>query len=229
MTEITHAHGHRHRLRERFSAAPRVLPDYELLELLLTFSIPRRDVKPLAKALLARFGSLKGVLDAPAAGLRDEPGVGEATVSLIGVVRASVERYMGAKAREADALTSPEAVVAYCRAALDGLKNEVFEVIHLNTRNRVIRMDRLSEGTVDQTAVYPRRVVEGALANHATAIVLVHNHPSGDPSPSADDKALTRRVVAATALVDVTVLDHIIVGDGRHFSFREAGLLPDLP
>jgi DNA repair protein RadC len=132
---------------------------------------------------------------------------------------------MAARARETDALTSPDAVAAYCRAALEGMRREAFNVIYLNTRNRVIRMERLSEGTVDQTAVYPRRVVEGALAHHAAAVVLVHNHPSGDPSPSMEDRALTRRLAAAAGLVDVAVLDHVIVGDGRHFSFREAGLL----
>jgi DNA repair protein RadC len=136
---------------------------------------------------------------------------------------------MSGRAAETDALTSPEAVAAYCRAALEGLKNEVFEVIYLNTRNRVIRMERLSEGTLDQTAVYPRRLIEGALARRAAGVVLVHNHPSGDPSPSAEDKALTRRLVAAARLVDLAVLDHVIVGEGRHFSFREAGLLPDAP
>jgi DNA repair protein RadC len=152
-------------------------------------------------------------------------GAGERTRALLAAVRASIGRYMASAARQADALTSPDAVAAYCRGALEGLSREVFEVIYLNTRNRVIRMERLSEGTVDQTAVYPRRVLEGALAHHAAAVILVHNHPSGDPSPSAEDRALTRRVSAAAKLVDVAVLDHIIVGDGRHFSFREAGLI----
>lgn len=221
--------GHRTRLRERFGAAPRALPDYELLELLLTFSIPRRDVKPLAKGLLARFGSLKGVLDASPLEIRGVPGAGNASGTLLAAVRAAMERYMSARAREQDALTSPSAVAAYCRASLEGLKNEVFEVIYLNARNRVIHLDRLSEGTVDQTAVYPRRVVEGALARHAAGLVLVHNHPSGDPSPSPQDRALTRQIVAAARLVDVAVLDHVIVGNGRHFSFRETGLLPDAP
>jgi DNA repair protein RadC len=229
MSEPAHTRGHRRRLRERFEAAPRVLPDYELLELLLTCAIPRGDVKPLAKALLARFGSFKNVMDAVPSDLETLPGAGPRTAAVLGAVRASVERYMSGRAAETDALTSPEAVAAYCRAALEGLKNEVFEVIYLNTRNRVIRMERLSEGTLDQTAVYPRRLIEGALARRAAGVVLVHNHPSGDPSPSAEDKALTRRLVAAARLVDLAVLDHVIVGEGRHFSFREAGLLPDAP
>lgn len=226
MSEVLHARGHRERLRSRFREGPKTLPDYELLELLLTHAIPRRDVKPLAKALMEKFGSFKGVLDG-AATVSSVRGAGERTGSLLGAVRAAVERYMASGAREADALTSPGAVASYCRAALEGLKREVFEVIYLNTRNRVIRMERLSEGTVDQTAVYPRRVVEGALAHHAAAVILVHNHPSGDPSPSMEDRALTRRVCSAARLVDVAVLDHLIVGDGRHFSFREAGLIAD--
>jgi DNA repair protein RadC len=228
MPEISHRNGHRRRLRERFETAPRVLPDYELLELLLTCAIPRRDVKPLAKALLVHFGSFKNVLDATPSDLGAVPGAGPRTAAFLGAIRSSIERYMSSRAAEADALTSPEAVAAYCRAALEGLKNEVFEVIYLTTRNRVIRMERLSEGTIDQTAVYPRRLVEGALARRAAGVVLVHNHPSGDPSPSAEDKALTRRLVAAARLVDLAVLDHVIVGDGRHFSFREAGLLSDI-
>jgi DNA repair protein RadC len=221
-----HIQGHRRRLRERFQEAPRAVPDYELLELLLTYAIPRRDVKPLAKALLERFGSFKGVLSASPAELREVDGAGKGTGAFLGAVRAAVERFMAAEARRADALTSPAAVAAYCRASLEGLRNEVFEVVYLNTRNRVLRTERLSEGTVDQTAVYPRRVVQGALENRAAAVILVHNHPSGDPSPSAEDKALTRRLCAAGKLVDIPVLDHVIVGDGRHFSFREAGLLP---
>ncbi len=227
MSATPHVHGHRRRLRERFEAGPKVLPDYELLELLLTYAIPRRDVKPLAKGLLERFGTFKGVLNASPAELRGATGVGETTGAFFRILRTAVERYMEARARETDALTSPDAVAAYCRAALDGLRHEVFEVIYLNTRNRVIRSERLSEGTVDQTAVYPRRVVTGALQNHAAAVILVHNHPSGDPFPSAEDKALTRRLAAAARLVDIPVLDHVIVGDGRHFSFREAGFLPD--
>jgi DNA repair protein RadC len=228
MLETLDFHGHRGRLRDRLlKDGARSMPDYELLELLLTFAIPRRDVKPLAKRLLARFGSFKKVLDAPLNDLSGVEGVGAATAAYMRAVRSSVERYMETSARESDALTSPEAVIAYCRASLDGLKHEVFDVIYLNTRNRVLTRDRISEGTVNETAVYPRRVVQGALAHHAAAIIIVHNHPSGDPSPSLEDKALTRRLVAAAGLVDIPVLDHIIVGDGRHFSFREAGLLPD--
>lgn len=225
MENISPVRGHRRRLRERFQAAPRVLPDYELLEYLLTHVVPRRDMKPLAKTLLSAFGSFKGVLDASPADLSAVKGAGERTRAFLGALRTVVERYMASGARQADALTSPQAVAAYCRAALEGMKHEVFEVIYLNTRNRVIRMERLSEGTVDQTAVYPRRVLEGALARHAAALILVHNHPSGDPSPSPEDKALTRRIAAAARLVDIAVLDHVVVGEGRHFSFREAGLL----
>lgn len=136
-----------------------------------------------------------------------------------------MERYFETEAREADLLNSPEAVLAYCRASLEGLNNEVFDVVYLSTKNRVIRKERLSEGTIDQAAVYPRRVVAGALAANAAGLIFVHNHPSGDPTPSMEDKRLTTLLAQAAKTVGITVLDHIIVGNGRSFSFRDRGLL----
>lgn len=218
--------GHRARLRERWrQSGPAGFPDYELLELLLTQAVPRRDTKPMAKDLLRRFGTLKGVLDATAAELESVPRVGPAVSFFFSILRGTMERYFESAARKTDLLNSPEAVIRYCRASLEGLKNEVFDVIFVSTKNRVLGRERLSEGTIDQAAVYPRRVVSSALAANAASLIFVHNHPSGDPTPSPEDKQLTRRLEEAAQTVGIPVLDHLIVGNGGHFSFREQGLL----
>lgn len=226
MTSSPNSAGHRARLRERWRRAGSAgFPDYELLELLLTQAVPRRDTKPLAKALLSRFGSLKGVLDASGLELESVPQVGPSVSFFFSVLRGTMERYFESEARKTDLLNSPEAVIRYCRASLEGLKNEVFDVIFVSTKNRVVGRERLSEGTIDQAAVYPRRVVASALAANAASLIFVHNHPSGDPTPSAEDKQLTRRLEEAAQTVGIPVLDHLIVGNGGHFSFREKGLL----
>ena len=218
--------GHRKRLRARWdSSGGKAFPDYELLELLLTYVFARCDTKPLAKKWLDTFGSFKGVLDATPDQLSRVEGAGAGTGSFLSLVRGAMERYFETEARQSDLLNSPEAVLSYCRAALEGLPNEVFDVVYVSTKNRVIRKERLAEGTIDQAAVYPRRVVAGALAANAAGLIFVHNHPSGDPTPSPDDKRLTALLVQAAKTIGVTVLDHIIVGNGRHYSFRDRGLL----
>ncbi len=220
------AHGHRERLRARWRASGlKGFADYELLELLLGHAIPRRDTKPLARRLLDRFGSFKAVLDAQPEEIAALEGAGKQTGTFLSLLRGSMQRYFETAARQTDLLASPEAVVAYCRASLENLKHEVFDVIYLSTKNRVVGRDRLSEGTVDQAAVYPRRVVSGALSANAASLVFVHNHPSGDPAPSPDDKRLTAQLAEAARTVGIPVLDHLIIGNGRHFSFREKGLL----
>ncbi|MBI4063896.1 MAG: DNA repair protein RadC [Elusimicrobia bacterium] len=218
--------GHRQRLRQRFlETGTKGFQDYELLELMLTYVIPQRDLKPLAKELIVRFGSLKKVLDASYVELTGVKGIGSKAATMLVSLRSLMERYFEEKAKESELLNSPEAVVAYCRASLEGEKNEVFQVLYLSARNRLIKSERLSEGTIDQAAVYPRRVLEGAFAAKAVNLIFVHNHPSGDPSPSEEDKRLTQTLAQAAALVGISVHDHIIVGNGRHFSFRESGLL----
>ncbi|MBK8575873.1 MAG: DNA repair protein RadC [Elusimicrobia bacterium] len=218
--------GHRRRLRARWeSVGGKGFADYELLELLLTYAFARCDTKPLAKRLLDKFGSFKGVLDASSDQLALVEGAGPSTGAFVSLIRGVMERYFETEARQADLLNSPEAVLSYCRASLEGLKNEVFDVVYLSTKNRVIGKDRLAEGTIDQAAVYPRRVVAGALAANAAGLIFVHNHPSGDPTPSPDDKRLTALLVQAAKTIGVTVLDHLIVGNGRYFSFRDKGLL----
>lgn len=218
--------GHRRRLREKFfKAGSGGLHDYETLELLLTFAIPRIDTKPIAKRLIKKFGSFARVLDAPLEKLREVDGMGEYACSLFLILKSSMELYLSEGMKQADALNSPEAVIRYCRAVLEGEKNEVFLVLYLSSKNRVIGTERLSEGTIDHAPVYPRRIIEGGLKANAAGIIFVHNHPSGDPAPSLQDKNLTQEVAATAKPLGVEVHDHIIIGKGDYFSFRANGLL----
>ncbi len=199
--------------------------DYELLELLLTFSIPRRDVKPVAKKLISTFGSLPGVLDADQKELEKLSGVGSMSASLIRLVKELYTTYLAVNLHKQDALSSPEAVINFSRVKLSGLSNEAFMVIYLNVKNEVIDYALLQEGTLDNVAVYPRRIIETALSHHASGVILVHNHPSGNPMPSKEDKLLTKDIVDASLALDIRVLDHLIVGSNGYFSFMENNLL----
>ncbi len=226
-----HYHGHRDRLRTRFlDAGPDALADYELLELLLFFSIRTRDTKPLAKALLARFGDLASVLAAEPARLQE---VGDFrddeerrfTAVLCKLVREIDVRARRTGLRETPLIGSPEALEAYLASALAQETVEEFHALFLDTQNRLIRDERLGRGTVDHTPLYPREIAKRALELGAVALILVHNHPSGDPTPSPEDVTTTRRVVEALAALNVLVYDHVIVGRGRQTSFRAEGLL----
>jgi DNA repair protein RadC len=225
--EKPHYIGHRERLREKFRrAGGKGLHDYELLELLLTYAIPRRDVKPLAKDLIKNFGSLSGVLDAGHQELTEMAGLTATAATLITLVRELGEEYLAERMKHKDLLSSPQAVVDFARMKLSGLPNEVLMVIYLNVKNEVIDYETLHEGTLDRVAIYPRRVIEAALSHHhAAGLFLIHNHPSGHPEPSGDDQRLTQALVEAARVVDIQVLDHIIVGRGGYFSFREENLL----
>ncbi len=218
--------GHRDRLRDRFrSGGADALPDYELLELLLFRSIPRRDTKPLAKELIRRFGSFAEVLSASEERLAEVAGIGEAVISDLKVVQAAAQRLLKSKAAEQPVLASWNSVVDYCRAAMAYEMREQFRILFLDKRNRMIADEVQQRGTVDHTPVYVREVVKRALELSATAIILVHNHPSGDPSPSRADIDMTRQIVDVAKGLGIVVHDHLIIGREGHASFRELGLI----
>ncbi|MEM8552144.1 MAG: DNA repair protein RadC [Pseudomonadota bacterium] len=216
--------GHRGRLRGRFDRGEKLV-DYELLELLLFRAIPRRDTKPVAKAMIARFGSFAQAVSAPADQLSEIDGIGPRVVSDLRLVRAAAERFAESPLRARTRLTSTEAVAAYYRTKLQGVKREEFHILFLDKRNNMLATECAGTGTVDHTPVYPREVVAKALHHNASAIVLIHNHPSGDPSPSSADVEMTRLIVSALAPIGVKVHDHIIIGEGAHVSLQGEHLM----
>ena len=221
-----HYLGHRERLRRRFrEAGPDSLPDYELLELILFRAAPRRDTKTLAKALIARFGTFAEAMNAPEELLREVPGIGEAAITELKLVRAAALRLVRGEVLERPVLSSWSQVLDYCRASMGFASKEQFRILFLDKRNQIIADEVQQTGTVDHTPVYVREVVKRALELSATAIVLVHNHPSGDPTPSRADIEMTKQIVAAAKPVGVLVHDHIIVGKQGHASFRGLGLI----
>ena len=216
--------GHRKRLRTRFLQAPAALPDYELLEMLLGFVTPRQDTKPKAKQLLKEFGTLGDLLSADVHRLKDY-GLTETTVAMLKAVQAAGLRLARAEARKRDALSSWEAVLAYCTAAMAYNPIEEFRVLYLDRKNGLIADEAQQRGTVDHTPVYPREVVKRALELSASALILVHNHPSGDPKPSQADIAMTRQVQDACQKLGIALHDHVVIGRGSNASFRSLGLL----
>jgi DNA repair protein RadC len=218
--------GHRDRLKERFERAGITgLQDYEILELLLFYALPRKDVKPLAKELIQRFGSLNGVLDAGHDKLKSVPGVGRHASLLLRLVKDLGSLYLQQRAGEKEQISSTKELIDYCLSSMGGLKDEHFSVICLNARNRIIKVETIQEGIVNQAVVYPRKVLEKALEHKASAIILVHNHPSGHVRPSDADIRLTRVLQDAARVMDIALHDHLIVGENRFFSFREEGIL----
>jgi DNA repair protein RadC len=221
-----HYHGHRDRLKARFAeGGSDGMPDYELLELLLFRSIPRRDVKPVAKELIGRFGSFAEVLAAPERLLREVDGVGDGTVLDLKIVEAAGRRLARGAIAKRPVLSSWNAVIEYCRAAMAFSDTEQFRLLFLDKRNALIADEVQGTGTVDHTPVYPREVVKRALELAATAVILVHNHPSGDPTPSSADIELTRQIMTAAKPLGVTVHDHIIVGRDGHTSLKGLRLI----
>ncbi len=221
-----HYHGHRERLRERFRAAgAQAVSDYELLELLLFRALPRGDVKPLAKALLAKFGSFAAVIAAPATRLAEVKGVGDAVVTELKVVQAAASRLARGAVGRKQVLSSWSVVLDYCRTAMAFADREEFRILFLDKRNQLIADEVQQVGTVDHTPVYPREVAKRALELSATAVILVHNHPSGDPTPSRADIDMTQCIVAAARAVGITVHDHIIVGKDGHASLKSLKLM----
>jgi len=226
LAERPHYHGHRQRLRERFlSAGSGALPDYELLELLLFHAIPRIDVKPLAKELIARFGSFAGVLNAAPERLAELEAVSHHVIVLLKAVREAGERLARAEVMARPVIGSWEKLLDYCRASMAHAPVEQFRLLFLDRKNRLIADEVQQKGTVDHTPVYPREVVKRALELNATAIILVHNHPSGDPTPSSGDIAMTREVQDACTKLGIALHDHVIIAKSGHASLKSMGLI----
>ncbi len=223
---LPHFHGHRERLRARFrDQGAASLADYELLELALFRALPRRDTKPLAKALLKRFGSLAEVLSAPPERLKEVESVGDAVVGELKLIKAFSERLAGEAVRKRPVLASWSALLDYCRAAMAFEEREQFRILFLDKRNVLIADEVQQRGTVDHTPVYPREVMRRALELSATALILVHNHPSGDPTPSRADIQMTETIVEVGKPLGIIVHDHLIIGREGHASFRGLGLI----
>ncbi|MBY4607195.1 DNA repair protein RadC [Rhizobium sp. 9T] len=221
-----HYHGHRERLRDRFrEQGDTALADYEILELLLFRLIPRRDTKPIAKALIDRFGSLSGVFGAPAALLTEVKGVGENVALDLKLISTVAHRTLKSEIRSKQVLSSWSSVIQYCHAAMAHETREQFRILFLDKRNVLIADEVQGRGTVDHTPVYPREVVKRALELSATAIILVHNHPSGDPTPSRADIDMTKVIIEAAKALDITVHDHIIIGKDGHVSLKGLKLI----
>lgn len=221
-----HYHGHRDRLRERFdSAGPDGLLDYEMLELVLYRLIPRVDTKPIAKDLIARFGSLSGVLGASRQELMRVKGVGATTARDLHAISALLIRSQKADLRGRQVLDSWSLVIEYCNDAMQHEGKEQFRILFLDKKNQLILDEVQQVGTVDHTPVYPREVVRRALDLSSTAIILVHNHPSGDPTPSSADIEMTKKIIETAAPLGITIHDHIIIGLGNHTSLRALNLI----
>ncbi|MHA6324810.1 RadC family protein [Roseivivax sp. CAU 1753] len=217
---------HRQRLRDRFVAGGAdAVPDYEMLELVLFRAIPRRDVKPLARALIDTFGDFARTVSAPQARLLEIPGVGAAVICELKIVEAAAQRLARGRVLNRSVVSSWDALIDYCHAALSHKEIEEFRVLFLDRKNVVIADEAQARGTVDHVPVYPREVIKRALELNASALILVHNHPSGDPDPSPADIDMTEEIARAGAPLGVTLHDHLVIGKRRELSFRAEGLI----
>ncbi len=222
----TSAEGHRRRLRLRLlTAGPQSVADHELLELVLFLALPRRDTKPIGRALLSRFGSFANAIAAPLADLRGIEGLGDAGAAALKTVQAAALRLVRAEVEERPVLTHWQGLLDYLGATMARDRVEQFRVLFLDNKNRLIADEAQSRGTVNHTPVYPREVVKRALDLHASSIILVHNHPSGDPTPSRGDLEMTREIKRAAEALSISLHDHVIIGNGRWLSLRSEGLL----
>ena len=216
---------HRKRLRERFLAGGAgAMPDYELLELVLFRAIPRQDVKPLARALIDTFGDFNRVLSAPLPQLSAVKGVGDSVLLELKLVEAAAHRLSRSKVMQRHVLSNWDALLDYCHTTMAHRETEQFRILFLDTKNTLIADEEQAKGTVDHVPVYPREVVKRALELNASALILVHNHPSGDPTPSDADVQMTRQITAAAQALSIVVHDHLIIGKATETSFRSLGL-----
>jgi DNA repair protein RadC len=221
-----HYHGHRERLRQRLlERGGASLADYEVLEFLLFGARPRGDTKPLAKALIDRFGTLARVLTAPPEALAKVPGMGDASIAVLKVIPEAAARLAREEAMAGDVISSWDKLLAYCRMTMAHQPVEQFRLLFLDKRNRLIADEVQQQGTIDHTPVYTREVVKRALELGAAALILVHNHPSGEPAPSEADIAMTEQICSALEKLGIVVHDHLVIARGGHASFRALGLL----
>jgi len=226
MTSESHASGHRARLREKvFHYGAHTLTDYEVLEAMLFSAKPRGDVKPIAKALLKKFGSLAKLANASAAEITEVEGAGESVYTTLKIAKNFAERLARDEIKKAPILDSWLAVLDYCKIALKNSKIEEFRVLYINSANILLRDEILYTGTVDQTAAYPREILKKAMDSGASSIMLIHNHPSGSATPSKSDIELTKQIVSASNSLGIKVLDHIIIAENGHCSFKAQGLI----
>jgi len=222
--EKPHYYGHRKRLKEKYlKSGLTSMEDYEVLELLLIHSQPRKDVKPAAKALLNTFGSLKKVMDADLDELSHVKDIGPNSALLIRLVKDMTVRYLAQAAEKKPHIGSTPELIRYCKAFFGGVKDELFQVIFLDNHHHILEVETLQEGTVNQAAVYPRKVLEKALKYKASGIILVHNHPSGYTKPSPEDIRVTRVIAQTAKKLDIKIHDHLIIGGDNYYSFRERG------
>lgn len=217
---------HRQRIKEKYKTSGfDGWLDYEVLEFALSYAIPRRDTKPVAKELLTKFKTLNGVLDASTKELEEVKGISEHTAIFIRFLKDISARYLEAGICEMDIVSSPQAVYDYLKASLKGSCDEEFKVLFLNNRNSLLAVETIQKGTVNKSVVYPRKIVERGLYHHASSLIVAHNHPAGILTPSEDDIRITKRILDALKLVDIVLLDHVIIAGNKYFSFKEGKIV----
>jgi DNA repair protein RadC len=224
--EAKGAEGHRKRLRERFNQSGLgAFLDYEIVELLLTLGTPRKDCKPQAKEAIKRFKTLRGVLEAPPEELQEIKGIGPAHIFVIRFMQEVSREFLKKQVLDKPYCRSSREVFDYLYHSMRDLKKEIFKIMYLDSQNRVIEIEDLFEGTLNASAIYPRETIQGAVKHSAVALIFVHNHPAGNPQPSDNDKQITQDLVFAGNIMQIRILDHIVIGDNRYFSFADAGLI----
>jgi len=216
--------GHRNRLRQRFEKSGfQGFHDYEILELLLTYAIPRKDTKPVAKELIKKFKTIQKILDTPLDKLKEVDGMGENAALFLKILRETISEYFKGLSIEKKIFKTLDELVDYLKAVIGGKQNEIVHVLYLNSKNELLHSEDLGEGTVSEAVAFPRRIVGGALKHNTTSVILAHNHPGGVPEPSENDDMLTDAVRKALRTIDVSLQEHVIVSDDGYYSYRKSG------